>query len=109
MNRYIQAFDTAVRSKATYAKRGNGAFIHSCHTHCEAQDTAWNTFKVNNVTMQQAFSAWWRSSDDPSSLHSYDTCTYHVDKEPHQCNPTCPKAAATVLERVAAFMRLMMM
>merc|ERR1712125_123333 len=36
MNQYIQDFETIIRSKRTYSKVGNGAFIHSCHTHCEA-------------------------------------------------------------------------
>ena len=26
-----------VNGAATYNKPGNGAFVHSCHTHCEAQ------------------------------------------------------------------------
>ena len=37
MNQYITDFETAMNSSATYSKPGNGAFIHSCHTHCEAQ------------------------------------------------------------------------
>merc|ERR1712118_387675 len=37
MNQYITDFDGIMQGKATYTKAGNGAFIHSCHTHCEAQ------------------------------------------------------------------------
>lgn len=41
--------------------QGNGAFIHSCHTHCEAQSPAWNNFKINGLSMQQLNSKWWNS------------------------------------------------
>ena len=43
-----------VNGAATYNKPGNGAFIHSCHTHCEAQSGSWNSFKIGGVSMQQA-------------------------------------------------------
>ena len=36
MNKYITDFSQIASSTATYKKQGNGAFFHSCHTHCEA-------------------------------------------------------------------------
>lgn len=50
MNQYETDFETKMSTLGpTYTKPGNGAFIHSCHTHCEAQSAAWNTFKVNQI------------------------------------------------------------
>ena len=92
MNNYIDDFEATLRSaRGVYDKAGNGFFAHSCHTHCEAQDDkAWTTFTVNGLTMQQAFSKWWRSSgDEPSAAHSYEACRYNEDSTPRKCNPTC--------------------
>ena len=89
MNKYITDFDTIMTSTNTYKAEGNGAFIHSCHTHCEAQSSAWNSFKVNGVSMQEAMSAWWHSDGtDPASKHSYVPCHYK-STTPRKCNPTC--------------------
>eukprot|EP00747_Dinoflagellata_sp_TGD_P219245 gnl/TRDRNA2_/TRDRNA2_91395_c0_seq1.p1 gnl/TRDRNA2_/TRDRNA2_91395_c0~~gnl/TRDRNA2_/TRDRNA2_91395_c0_seq1.p1 ORF type:complete len:456 (+),score=34.85 gnl/TRDRNA2_/TRDRNA2_91395_c0_seq1:61-1428(+) len=93
MNRYLSDFQTVMRGKGTYRKHGNGAFVHSCHTHCEALGDAWNTIAVNGVTIQQAFSKWWHSKPEPASSHTYASCLYHEDRWPHQCNPTCGATA----------------
>lgn len=89
MNDYITDFNQIMQGAGTYGKDGNGAFVHSCHTHCEAQDARWNTFKVGGVTMRQAFSKWWHSEDEPAAEHSYRSCLYHTESSPHRCNPTC--------------------
>ena len=89
MNEYITDFDGSISEKPTYARPGNGAFVHSCHTHCEAQSDAFFEFAVNGVTMQQAVSKWWHSDGtEPASAHSYAPCEYH-ESSPHKCNPTC--------------------
>ena len=90
LNGYIGDFGAIMEHKATYTKPGNGAFIHSCHTHCEAQDDhAYTTFAVGGVTIQQAVSKWWASSlDTPAPANSYQACTYST-KSPYKCNPTC--------------------
>ena len=63
MNQYISDFMAAMTQTTTYKKPGNGAFIHSCHTHCEAQTTAdWTKFAVNGVTIQV------RMTDTPSCV-----------------------------------------
>jgi len=74
-----------------YNKPGNGAFIHSCHTHCEAQSDAFDKFAVNGVTMQQAVSKWWNSDGTESAeSHSYAPCEYKDGETgPRACNPTC--------------------
>eukprot|EP00946_MAST-07B_sp_MAST-7B-sp1_P000728 g728.t1 len=89
MNTYLSDFDATISGKQTYVRSGNGAFIHSCHTHCEAQGDDFFTFAVKGVTMQQAVSKWWHSDGtDPASAHSYAPCEYH-ETSPHKCNPTC--------------------
>ena len=75
---------------AECSKTGNGAFIHSCHTHCEAQSNAWNSFKVNGMSMQQLHSKWWNSGfTQPAMGLTSQPCQYHTDKMPRMCNPTC--------------------
>lgn len=91
VNGYIFSFTTTMTSIPTYSKAGNGAFIHSCVTHCEAQsDPAFNTFAVNGVTMRKALGTWWNSATStPAFNNSYRPCTYQVADPPRQCNPTC--------------------
>merc|ERR1712032_1666295 len=89
LNGYIKDFLSVLQDKATYKKDGNGAFIHSCYTHMEALGYKWNAFAVNGVTMQQAFSKWWRSDSEAASAHSSSPCLYRASSYPHQCNPTC--------------------
>ena len=91
MNKYIDDFEETIKTAgATYNRPGNGAFIHSCHTHCEAQGDAFFTFAVNGVTMQSAVSKWWNSDGtDPAAEHSYESCKYKTTTSPHKCNPTC--------------------
>lgn len=93
MNQYIADFETKmnVNGAATYNKPGNGAFVHSCHTHCEAQGGSWNSFKIGGVSMQQAVSKWWLSDGtEPASAHSYTPCQYKDGATgPRKCNPTC--------------------
>jgi len=90
MNQYITDFDSIMASAGpTHAKAGNGAFIHSCHTHCEAQSNDFFTFKVNGVSMQEAVSKWWNAPvTDPAAKHTYAPCQYKTTS-PHKCNPTC--------------------
>lgn len=92
MNKYIQDFQSTMEGKETYKKLGNGAFIHSCYTHCEALGDQWNTIAVDGFTIQQAFSKWWHSEPEVSSAHSYSSCLYHTSTSPHECNPTCGRS-----------------
>ena len=90
MNDYIDDFEAILSHKAAYTKPGNGAFIHSCHTHCEAQsDAEYTRFAVGGVTMQQAVSKWWNGGgSEPAASNSYHSCSYKTSS-PHACNPTC--------------------
>lgn len=96
MNQYITDFDAVMEKGATYTKAGNGAFIHSCHTHCEAQNAAWNTFAINGVTIQQAFSKWWNSVDEPAANHNYKPCQFNTSPA-RQCNPSCGEPTDTIV------------
>lgn len=88
MNQFITDFNSMMSATSTHSKPGNGAFVHSCHTHCEAQSAAWNKFSINGVTMQQAFSKWWNSDNEPAESHTYAACTYHTSPVA-QCSPSC--------------------
>eukprot|EP00040_Diaphanoeca_grandis_P012350 m.62645 g.62645 ORF g.62645 m.62645 type:complete len:433 (-) comp23183_c0_seq1:69-1367(-) len=89
MNQYEVDFQSIMKGMSTYTKAGNGAFIHSCHTHCEAQSGAWNKFTVDGKTIQQAVSQWWNGPDmAPAAPNSYSPCLYKTTS-PHMCNPTC--------------------
>ena len=91
MNQYMKDFQSIISDTETYVRNGNGAFIHSCHTHCEAQSSEYNTFKINGISIQMAISSWWNSDGtDPASKHTYTPCEYNTEKDkPHMCNPTC--------------------
>ena len=93
MNQYITDFETIIanESAASYNKAGNGAFIHSCHTHCEAQsDAFWNQFTVDGMSIRLATMKWWESkTDTPASENTYTPCHYNTNSEPRKCNPTC--------------------
>ena len=91
MNDYIGDFEADLRGgKGTYSAPGNGAFVHSCHTHCEAQnDEQYTRFAIGGVTMQQAVSKWWSAEPmEPAAAHTYSPCLYNP-AAPHKCNPTC--------------------
>ena len=71
---------------------GNGAFVHSCYTHCEAQGDDFFTFAINGTTMQQAVSRWWNSDgNEPAQKHTYAPCLFQTSNQSAawQCNPTC--------------------
>lgn len=106
LNHWVDDFQHAFKNTTTFSKPGNGAFLHSCHTHCEAQDDhLFKTFAVGGVTMQQAISKWWRSDfSEPAEQHSYTPCHLHAEEgKTRRCNPTCaPHAAANSVESGSA-------
>merc|ERR1719343_1408011 len=94
MNTYLMDFalNIEMATQDAFHKDGNGAFIHSCNYHCEAQtDELWQGIKVNGITMEQAVSDWWHSSEDPASWHTYaNPCQYNqAEGLARACNPTC--------------------
>lgn len=89
-NTYRAAFINDMNATVTAQLMGNGGFLVSCHTHCEAQSSAWNTFAIGGVTMQQAVTAWMNSGgEEPAAEFFHWDCQYNVATSPHNCNPTC--------------------
>ena len=92
MDGYMDDFVAALRgANGRLAAAGNGAFVHSCHTHCEALSGPWKDARIGNVSMSDAVKAWWRADTAaPAAEHTYLPCRYHTDAgEAHRCNPTC--------------------
>eukprot|EP00301_Raphidiophrys_heterophryoidea_P004999 c12133_g1_i2.p1 GENE.c12133_g1_i2~~c12133_g1_i2.p1 ORF type:complete len:432 (-),score=73.43 c12133_g1_i2:115-1410(-) len=76
-----------VSRSAVFGRAGNGAFVHSCHEHCEAMYEHYATIKINGVSMAQAVSNWWISNNEPAANHTYYPCILNTDGT--NCNPTC--------------------
>lgn len=55
-----QSFLQVNKDKALAA--GNGGFVNSCHTHCEAQGGGFDTYKIGDTTMVAAYTAWHTSN-----------------------------------------------
>lgn len=94
MNDYMSDFKATMASKAAFSRPGNGAFVHSCFTHCEAQnDHDFTTFTVGGYTMQRAVSQWWASDVSAPAIQNTHMeasgCNYSESWPHHPCNPTC--------------------
>lgn len=70
-----------------YGRAGEGGFVESCLEHVAAQGSAFNTYKINGVTVQEALGKWW-NSDGTEAPMWHLPCKLSAT-EPHQCNPTC--------------------
>jgi len=68
--------------------RSSGAFVHSCWTHCLAYTSQGLDSQglIQDVSMQQAVTAWYNSPTTQSKNVHVD-CTLSGS---HKCNPTCP-------------------
>lgn len=95
LNKYISDYMGTAWSSDNFGKDGNGAFLHSCTLHCEAQsDLRWASISVRGTTMQEAFSKWWNGPGNESAdIHTYSPCFFR-EEAPHQCNPTCIEKGA---------------
>lgn len=89
MNSFQEDYVATLTGLSAFHAAGNGAFIHSCHTHCNGIAGGWKTYHIRNVSMAEAVYAWWQSDGkDPAATHTYLPCTRSVSN-PHGCNPTC--------------------
>lgn len=89
---YEADFTRVITSASTSTKRGNGAFIHSCYSHCAGSRPMFNTIAIGNVTMQAAVSAWWRADAGTAPpMNHIEPCSWRGPADP-PCNPTCPSA-----------------
>jgi len=76
-----------IKANPGLKNRGNGLFAYSCHYHdAEIKQNYWNTLKINNVSMRQAFLKWYYSSNEDASKHTYIDCNINGN---FHCNPTC--------------------
>jgi STAM-binding protein len=89
MNSFIDDYVAAVNGTKSFHAAGNGAFIHSCHTHCNGISGGWSNYKIGGDSMQEVTHNWWKSDGtEPASTYTRLPCRYHLDS-PHKCNPTC--------------------
>ena len=84
-------------NKAKSLADGNGGFVNSCHTHCEAQGGGFDTYKIGDKTMVAAYTAWHNANiatggKAPAAASWSFDCDYAAGGT-HQCNPTCPVSA----------------
>lgn len=82
-------FIQQLNASATLRTPGSGAFIHSCHTHCEGEaNSFWSGFTVGGVSMKDAFLAWKAAGPAaPAAEHTHIDCLWGGDAD--GCNPTC--------------------
>jgi hypothetical protein len=86
---YERDFMHDLQSSPAFRRAGNGGFIESCVEHCLAMGAGWNIVQQNNVTIQQAVSAWWDAPNGAPALgHWHLPCTIR-SSAPGQCNPSC--------------------
>jgi hypothetical protein len=91
MNRYIVDFVATLNNTATFHAPGNGAFIHSCHDHCDGIAGGWPNFKIGGQSMAEVGRSWWETDGtDSAAKHTRLPCRYHEEGLPRRCNPTCP-------------------
>ncbi|KAJ9448584.1 Pectin acetylesterase 5 [Diplonema papillatum] len=96
LNQYTTDFVTILGNARSAALPGHGAFIHSCHTHCESESANIDVVAVDGVTMRDALSEWWDSVNEPSSMHTYLPCLRKTGNVTNRlCNPTCGTDAMT--------------
>ena len=86
---YERDFIHDVHTSPAFHKAGSGGFIESCVEHCLGMGGGWNVATINNVTMQQALTAWWDAPDGaPAVGHWHLPCAIR-SSSPGQCNPSC--------------------
>eukprot|EP00730_Choanoeca_flexa_P014122 TRINITY_DN6056_c0_g1_i2.p1 TRINITY_DN6056_c0_g1~~TRINITY_DN6056_c0_g1_i2.p1 ORF type:complete len:397 (+),score=90.97 TRINITY_DN6056_c0_g1_i2:2-1192(+) len=90
LNEFAQAMAKIATDASTYTKAGNGGFWHTCLMHVGEQGEGWTSYKLNGLTMQQAFSKWWNSPEtDPASKHTHMANNFLSNTPPIQPNPSC--------------------
>eukprot|EP00754_Rhynchopus_humris_P014953 Rhum_TRINITY_DN14421_c0_g1::Rhum_TRINITY_DN14421_c0_g1_i5::g.88020::m.88020/K19882/NOTUM; O-palmitoleoyl-L-serine hydrolase len=92
VNSYIDSFMASMRAAPTFTKPGNGAFIHSCHLHCESETRAFSRIEIDGVRMRDALALWWRDPvTSPAANHTYLPCHLKEgDVSDRRCNSSCP-------------------
>ena len=110
VNQYIDDFEGALQrspANATYLRAGNGAYVHSCHSHSEMVWTpAWVNMRHQGMSPCEAVGKWWDEDiPQPAESNTYASpCRYNVGSLPHRCNPTCLYADTEGYMRRSTFM-----
>ena len=79
-------FVATITRAPTFHKEGNGAFIHSCFSHCAGSGPSFATINVDETSMKDAFSAWWNGA--PNRQANFRPCAVQGPGKA-ACNPTC--------------------
>lgn len=97
INRFRDEQINTLVDSGFFSRAGNGAFLHSCHSHCAGVGMAaatWSTLSQDGVVMQQAVHRWWATPVvEPSNKHTYWPCRKY-SRKPYSCNPSCMERAA---------------
>lgn len=90
-NNYRAEFIASLNLTGTASVAGNGGFLTSCHTHCEAQvDNDYVGFEIGGVSLKQAIYAWMDADPSaPAGENFYWDCEYNDNSSDWGCNPTC--------------------
>jgi len=84
-NGYARDFREKLTSSKTNTKVGNGAFIHSCFSHCLNS----GNLIIGDVSLPNALLNWWRSNfTEPSEKNTYYDCYWNTN-QPFNCNRFC--------------------
>ena len=75
----------------TFHGNGNGAFLSSCFTHCEAlYDGFYANYTIGTTKLASAVAHWWSDNPaTPSVANQYLDCILDPLKIPRFCNPMC--------------------
>ena len=89
--RYFQNSVTLINA-AKSAAPGSGAFITSCHTHCEAQGGGFDSFQIAGTSMMEAVASWMvanKASPAPSAAHTYRAFFFFVPASLQRARLAC--------------------
>ena len=85
-----ETFVTTLRASNKFSASGNGAFVHTCFTHCAEFGDQYNQFVVGGVALRDAVAAWWHSVDEDAVHHVH----LQADVAPEQWEQTCSVASS---------------
>jgi len=86
MEWYASNFSHIIENKTILHKNGNGLYEYSCYSHADEPASYWSNLVVQNVTLRDAVSKWFFSTNESASMHTYKDCITH---DSFYCNPTC--------------------
>jgi len=79
-------YRTMLDKTSVFHNRGNGIYAYSCYYHDAEITGHWNKIKIDGVSIREAFTKWYRSTDEDADKHTYIDCKINGN---FLCNPTC--------------------